>query len=264
MVMPEAHQRRDDIEGPPTYRDPSFSELIAGAAELNPTGPALRVVDLMSRHGKVVTEMQAIAPQHDYTAVALTEGQLSKTPEGIHTVTADARNLAAANLDPFDRVIIRYGVKEFRADEQPDVLSGAYKILEDNGILVIADMVAPDGTKDWLNEHHRQKQRFEGRDIERDGECHIPEAGEWVRMLQDGGFSLADRKMYTSRVTTTDWVKGKQITDEQREQMDKLLLEAPELVQRAFNIRLEDDLVKIDYPVVILKAVKDNPVYEGQ
>mgnify|MGYP001610093856 FL=1 len=73
MVMPEVHGRRDDREGPPTYRDPSFSELIANAGGLTPVGPSLRVGDFMSRHGKMAEELRAIAPQHEYTAIALTE-----------------------------------------------------------------------------------------------------------------------------------------------------------------------------------------------
>lgn len=263
MVMPEVHGRRDDREGPPTYRDPSFSELIANAAGLTPTRSSLRVADFMSRHGKLAAEMQVIAPQHDYTAIALTEGQLSRTPEGIHVVTADVRNLAAVNLTPFHRGIIRYGVKEFRAEEQIDVLSGINQALEEDGVLGLADMIAPDGTENWLNEHHRQKQRFEGRDIQRDGECHIPTRGEWIRLFQDAGFSPVDTWLYTSRVSTTDWVKGKQITEEQREEMDdRLILEAPDMVQKAFNIRVEDGVVKVDYPVIIFKAVKYNTVYE--
>lgn len=157
MVMPEVHGRRDDREGPPTYRDPSFSEMIARAGDLTPTGPSLRVGDFMSRHGKMAEELRAIAPQHEYTAIALTEGQLSRTPEGIFTVNADARDLGAAHMNPYDRGFIRYGIKEFRAEEQPLVLSGLHDVLKDSGVLVVADMVAPAGTKDWLNEHHRQK-----------------------------------------------------------------------------------------------------------
>lgn len=254
--MPDVHQRRDDREGPPTYRDPSFSELIANAAGLVPTGPSLRVADVMSRHGKMAAELRAIAPQHSFTAIALTEGQLSSTPEGIATLTADARTFDPATVGVFDLGVARYGFKEFRAEEQPQALASAHGIIKDNGALVVVDMVATKSTKDWLNKHHRQKQRFEGRDIKRDGECHIPTRDEWLKLLTAAGFRPEVSSYYTSRVTTTDWVRGKQITDEQREEMDRQMLEAPYEITRFFNIREEDGLVRIDYPVIIIRAVK--------
>ncbi len=269
MVMPEVHGRRDDREGPPTYRDPSFSELIANAGRLTSTGPSLRVGDFMSRHGKLADELRAIAPQHEYTAIALTGGQLSRTPEGIITVNADARDLTAANLAPFDKGFIRYGVKDFREEEQSVVLSSIYKALkgEEEGEeidLVVADMVAPPELKDWLNEHHRQKQRFEKRNIERDGECHIPTQEEWMTLLRGAGFEPSVEAMYTSHVTTTQWAgKAGQISDAQREEMDGSLLAAPNLAKRVFNIREEDGLVLIDYPVIIIRAKKVSRVVDA-
>ncbi len=126
-------------------------------------------------------------------------------------------------------------------------------------------MVAPEGTKDWLNEHHRQKQRFEHRNIERDGECHIPTQEEWMTLLENAGFEASVDAMYTSRVTTTQWAgKAGQISDAQRMEMDRLLLQAPDLAKSTFNIREEDGLVKVDYPVIIIRAVKSTVLLNNE
>lgn len=262
MVMPEVHGQRVDKEGPPTYRDPSFSEIIASAAGLEPTGPALRVVDIMSRRGKMAAELRTLAPQHSYTAIALTHEQLAGTPEGISTLTADARSFRSIATGMFDVGVARYGFKDFNADDQPVALASAHGIINDNGVLAVADMVAPTGTKDWLNGHHRHKQRLEGRNIERDGECHIPTREEWLDLLTAAGFRPDVVGYYTSRVTTTDWVKGLQFgkdmeeANAKREEMDHEILDAPPGIARFFNIREEEGLVKIDYPVIIIRAVK--------
>ncbi len=262
MVMPEVHRRRNDLEGPATYRDVPFSEKIANAANLSPEGPSLRVADFMSRHGKMAAEMQAIAPQHEYTAVAVSSGQLEKTPDGITTLISDVRGLEGVNSYSFDLGFVRYGVKDIDRSEQLDALESMGRALKDGGTLVIADMVAPEGTKDWINEHHRQKQLFEGRKIERDGMCHIPTQEEWMTLLADSGFDASVSDIYVSRVKTTDWVNGLQFgtdieeANAKRAEMDRLILQAPDEAKAAFNIREEEGLVKVDYPVIIIRAIK--------
>lgn len=84
-----------------------------------------------------------------------------------------------------------------------------------------------------------------------------------MALLENAGFEASVDSMYTSRVTTTQWAgKAGQISDAQRMEMDRLILQAPGLAKLAFNIREEEGLVKVDYPVIIIRAVKSTVLFK--
>ena len=170
---------------------------------------------------------------------------------------ADVRCLSVIVEDgSIDVATVRYGLKDIPKNQQPIALSGINYALKPGGVLVIADMVSPEGAREWNIMQHSRKQQFSGRNIKEEGECYIPTEAEWLKMLREAGFEPEIFDHYKSLVTTTDWVKGKQITDDQRMQMDAFILSAPENIKKEFNIRQEGQDVKIDYPVIIIKAVK--------
>ena len=51
-----------------------------------------------------------------------------------------------------------------------------------------------------------------------------------------------------------DWVNSNQMSTEGQEDMNNFLLSAPERTRKDFNIREEDGLVMIDYPVSVIAA----------
>lgn len=256
-MTPIEYDKRDFDKGPATYTDKGFLDSIHCAAGLSVRSDIAFVIDLMTGTGKVASGMLERSPQHLYGVLDNNQGQLDKITQPVRKILADVMNLSSVvENGSVDVATVRYGLKDIPADQQPDVLTGINKMLKLGGVLVIADMVSPIGTEEWNNRQHSLKQQFNGRDISREGECNIPTQDEWLRILKEAGFAPEVFDHYISRVTTSDWVRGKQITDEQRAQMDVLILRAPEEVKKAFNIRQEGADVKIDYPVVVIRTVK--------
>lgn len=256
-MAPIEYDRRDFDKGPATYTDRGLLDSIHCATGLSARSDIAFVVDLMSGPGKVALGMQERSSQHRYAVLDNNQGVLDKITQPVQKMLADIRNLSAAVVDgTVDVATVRYGLKDIPKDQQPKVLAGINEMLKSGGVLVVADMFSSVGAKEFNNRQHSLKQQFNGRNIVREGECHIPTEAEWIEMLTQAGFGAEIFDHYISRVTTSDWVKGKQITDEQRAQMDALILSAPEDVKREFNIRQEENDVRIDFPVVIIKAVK--------
>lgn len=256
MVMPEEYSQRNFDQGPKTYTDSAFLDTIFVATGLAEFKGSALVVDFMSGPGKVALGIKEKISGNRFIALDGSVGLLRKIEDSeLERVESDIRSIA---LQPnsVDIGTVRYGVKDIPGDQQLDVLKQMHETLKPGGVLVVADMVSPEGAREWNNKQHSQKQQFSGRDITTEGECNIPTEAEWIAILQEAGFEAEVFGYYTSYVTTTDWVNGRQITDEQRQLMDELLLNAPDEIKTAFNIRQEWENVKIDYPVIIIKAVK--------
>ncbi len=260
--LESGYERRDFATGPSTYTDAGFSQKIYEATGLADRTTPAKVADIMSGPGKVGLALQERDPRHRFFFLDLAGGQLSKISpdENRFRLVGDARALPLAD-GYLDIVVVRYALKDLTIDEQPVALKEILRGLRPGGELIIADMVSPEvqGAKEWLNKQHALKQELSGRNPLTEGVCHIPTQSEWVVLLEQAGFHVEMYDSHLSCVTTTDWVKGKQVTVEQLVQLDQMIMEAPPMVKKAFNIRKEDALVKIDYPLVILRAVK--PAY---
>ncbi len=262
-IMPAAYAARDFDKGPKTYSDRSFMDTIHAATGLADFSGAATVIDLMSGPAKVAQGLRERSPQHQYFALDASRGQLDKVPEGIGTLLADVRTMTSGDthVPSADVVIARYGLKDIPQGQQLEVLEQIYWILKPDGVLVIADMVSPDGMKFRTNQQHSLKQELNGRNIESEGRCNIPTEDGWVDLLEEVGFQVERVSDYTSSVATSDWVKGKQITDEQRAQMDTLLAREPRYFKMRFNISGENP-VNIGFPVLVIRAVKPTPPIE--
>lgn len=265
MVMTPEYSRRNFKEGPPTYTSKELFDKIFSASGLSDFKKKAVVVDLMSGPGLVASAMRERAPQHSYTVLDASQPLLDelkvKNPT-MSTIRADVRDLPSdIENDSFDVALVRYGLKDIPKDQQSGTLVGIYKKLKPGGVLVIADMVSPEepkGAKEWNNMQHSRKQQLgiEPRDIVKEGECHIPTEQEWLNMLKDAGFEAEVSGEHVSLVKTTQWVASNQINDESRKEMDRLLLQSPPEIMERFKIREENGIVNVEYPVVIIRAVK--------
>lgn len=254
----QSYERRDFFAGPKTYTDEQFLTMIDRASELDSAHAPLIVADVMSGPGGVGLALHKKHPEHLYCFIDLATGQFNKIAgenlKGLK-IFGDARRLPATD-NVFDVAVARYGIKNLQKKEQPTAIHELFRTLKPGGILVIADMMAPNSqVKGWLNAQHAKKQMLSGRS-QYEGVCHIPTETEWIRFLQDEGFETTVEGYYTSHVNTTDWVKGKQVNHQQLEELDAMILNAPFEVQKAFNIYSDADGVHIDYPVIIIKAKK--------
>ncbi|MDP2638018.1 MAG: class I SAM-dependent methyltransferase [Candidatus Levybacteria bacterium] len=253
-----------DFDTVATYTDKGFLDVIHKATGLSERGTTAVVIDLMAGPGKVAFGMQERAPQHSYAVLDYDQAQLDRVTQPVRKILADVRNLSAVVEDGSIGVAtVRYGLKDIPKDQQPGVLLGINKALEKGGVLVIADMVSPEGAKDFTNKQHSLKQQFGGRDIEKEGECNIPTEQGWLDMLTNAGFEPEITGHYISRVSTSDWLRGNQLGDPKspeagarKAKMDEVILGTSDEIKKQFNIREENGEVKIEYPVVIIRAVK--------
>ena len=254
-IMPAAYAARDFDAGPKTYTDQGFLDMIHSATGLGEFEGQAVVLDLMSGQAKVAQGLRARSPHHRYIAVDASEGQLLKVPDGIERLQADVRDLSAV---PFaDVVVVRYGLKDIPQHQQPAVLANIHRILKPGGVLVVVDMVSPDGMKFRTNQQHSLKQELGiiPRDVVTEGRCNIPTEDRWFDLIENAGLQVQGRWDYISQVATTDWVNGKQIGEAERAQMDALLASEPMYFKQRFNIRGNQPL-RIDFPVVVIRAVK--------
>lgn len=254
------YNRRKFEAGPKTYADTVFLDLIEQSSGLSTADTRnLLVADIMSGPGGVGLALLKEHPQHSYYFFDLARRQLEKinNPDAsILKIQADARLIPVTD-NMFDVEVARYAVKDLRKEDQPKALSEIFRTLKPGGNFTLADMVAPSvETKDWLNMQHAKKQEFSGRDPSREGVCHIPTADEWITLLKSAGFKASTIGRHVSHVTTSDWVKGNQITAGQLQEINTIILNATKKVRKAFNIREEKGLVKIDYPIIVMKGIK--------
>lgn len=247
-----------------TYTDKGFLDAIHNATGLSDRKDTAVVVDLMSGPGKVAFGMQERAPQHSYAVLDYNERELDGIKQPVRKILGDVTKLSAViDNESVDVATVRYGLKDIPQDQQVGVLVGINRALKPGGTLVIVDMISPEGMEEWTNMQHSRKQQFGGRDIKKEGECHIPTEQGWLEFLQESGFKPEVVGYYTSSVSTENWRTGNQLGDSKgtesfknRAIMETILMGAPDEVRKQFNIRREGELVKIEYPVAIIRAVK--------
>jgi len=249
------YEKRDFGKGPKTYSDTSFADKIAFVLGINSLAQKAIALDLMSGPGKLSADLQAKRPDVNFIALDWTHNQLLKASTPLK-VQADAKHLPIVP-NSVDAIFARYAIKDLTTQDQILAIQQAAEALKPGGVFVLAEMITPNPqTKNWLNMQHAQKQEFSGRNPEKEGICNIETFRGWRKILEQAGLTITLARRYLSIVETTDWLKGNQVTEQQLEELNHIILTAPEAAKRAFNIREENGSVKIDYPVTIIRAVK--------
>ncbi|MBU0975148.1 class I SAM-dependent methyltransferase [Patescibacteria group bacterium] len=254
--LQEAYNQRSFDKAPKIYRDISFAKLIYRAIGLNETSVNLKVLDLMSGPGKLARELAKQLPA-TYYCLDFAGSQLSKISPEVSTsrILAEVQSLPI-EFESFDVVVVRFGIKDLTIDAQPSVIAGLFRILKPNGCLIVADMMAPEGADEWLNTQHALKQELGGRNPQIEGKCNIPSEAEWIGLLENAGFQAEVFERSVSCVNTNDWKKSKQVSGMQLVKLNKMIKDAPDHIKRVLNIRQDSSGLKIDYPLVVLKAIK--------
>ncbi len=253
-----SYEQRDFATGPKTYSDERLFDVIDTASGLKGNRERQVVADMMSGPGNVGLALYARHPEHTYYFIDLANKQLQKISAdklNCIKIQGDIRKLPISD-NTFDVAVARYAIKDLPQDEQSIALAEIFRTLKPGGVFVLTDMVSPsDETKSWLNAQHAKKQELSGRQ-KSEGVCHIPTEKEWLHVLSQAGFKPVVEGYSTSYVSTDDWVKGKQITSEQASVLNEMIIHAPLYIQKAFTIRNDKGAVTIEYPVVIIKAIK--------
>lgn len=265
-LVSDPYANRADVKNlanlPEIYRNTSFMEGIVTATGLKEGAQGKNIAEFMSGTGKVGQTIAEKFPGNTIWYIDTSEAQLKVISDQQHVIQHDVREGLPRELPTVDGVVVRFGIKNLLKKEQPEVLANMANALVDDGWLVIADMVSPDGTQKWLNAERRLKHKLEGHDLRKEDSGHIPTRQEWITMLQNAGFKVETVEPYISKVKTVDWKNSRQFagTEEQQqsalEEMNRMLLSSPAVIRQTFNINHEGDKVRIDYPLVVIRATK--------
>lgn len=257
----QGYDKRDFTSGPPTYTDESFIQKVAEALGAADNQTPKKLLDLMSGPGKLAEGLKRKIPELQITLLDLSEKQLQATQVPSDKVVANAIALPERSLpfadSAFDYIVARYAIKDLTSKQQQEAMQEVRRITKKGGKFVIADMVAPTlQVRNWLIEQHSLKQQFSGRVIEAEGHCCINTEIGWMALLLLAGFEPSLSSRHASYVVTSDWLKGRQITEAQLSKLNEFILDAPQDAKREFNIRQEGDKVMLNYPVVIIRGRK--------
>ena len=153
-----------------------------------------------------------------------------------------------------DRVATSFGIKNYGVETQMDIFSEVKRIMVPGGVFVLADMISPEASYEWMQDERREKSRHTFG--EENARHHVPTLDGWFQMLGEAGLEPERDNVYheTSYVDTQKWVDSNQMSADGRREMDEFLLSAPEHAIRDFNIRQEGDSIRIDYPTIVITA----------
>ena len=243
-------------DGPRIYSSQSLYDKMFELGEFASPG-LYEVLDAMCGAGLVGKEM---AKRLDAAGIGHRVHYVDVAAKKIESLKQEGNIAHVASVfdlpyepESFDRVYARFGVKNYPVEMQMEIFRRFRAALKGPGIFVLTDMEAPPGIYEFMQLERRTKHKYTG--LEGD-EPHMPTLLGWQTMLECCEFTPRQTRHHMSYVTTTDWVKSNQMTEENLKEMNVFLLGAPDSARRALNIREEDGAVKIDYPVVVISAGK--------
>lgn len=245
----------DFPRGPAIYSSAGLYDAMFELGDFTPRGGSYVVLDAMCGAGLVGKEMEKRLRDRKISHTIHFFDLAEKKIEDLRNQGYDARVCSVFDIDymqgSFDREYSRFAVKNYPSNDQVDIFRKFRHILKPDGIFVLCDMESPKEAYEFMQAERREKHKYtrlEG------SEPHIPTRQLWFQLLHEGGLEPKRVSETKSYVTTIDWVKSNQMTAEDLEELNAFMLAAPENARQSLNIREENGLVKIDYPVVVISA----------
>ncbi len=241
--------------GPAIYSSADLYNAMFELGEFSGGLRSYRILDAMCGAGLVGKEISKRLTEaeklHIIHYVDVAEKKLRELQSaGNHVVLASVDKIPYRRQS-FDCVYSRFGVKNYPEPRQIEILNEFRYVLCSDGIFVLCDMESPPEAYEFMQAERREKHKYTGLE---GSEPHLPTREMWFQMLERGGLKPRKVSITVSKVTTTDWVNSNQMSVDDLAKMNDFLLTAPEAARRVLNIRQEEGLVKIDYPVVVISA----------
>ena len=198
----------------------------------------------------------AFAPYaHKVTAMDLTPEMLNAAEKFIkgngHSnvlfMEGDAENMPFSNHH-FDLVICRIAPHHF-----PNInkfISEAYRVLKDGGQFLLDDNVVPEN--DEFDHFYNKIEKM--RDF---SHYRAWKKTEWIQKIELAGFEIHEVSRFEKRFEFMSWCDRMQLSKQEKDDLTKLILAAPEKIKNKFRIVIEDNQVTSFWgEAMLLKAIK--------
>ena len=154
--------------------------------------------------------------------------------DGVSGVVGDAERLPVAT-NAVDAVTCRIAAHHFPDPEA--FVDEVARVLRPGGTLAFEDNVSPDDP-----DLEAALNRLET--LRDPTHVHSHRTGTWVEWLEDHGFVVEEVVHLKKTLEFAPWVEAQSLEDERREQVERLLLDAPEAVASFLEVDVADGNVQ--------------------
>ena len=235
---------------------PSGNKLLDGMSGPGKLGLAIR-----TRYNQEMPSGKLDLTFNDVRSEALVD----LSDQGYRTIACDIREIGKYAPNEFDRVVVRYGIKDLPEGQATVALESIYSSLVNGGRIVLGEMAAytPEG-QSGIIQVHGGKQVLAGRDVGTEGMCFIPTIEQWLGYAQNAGFQDVKVTHHDySIVKVGDWSGqfGKITGDSEmlarmRETIRKQVESNPTFAEETNAHRDSEGEWHISFPIFVLTAEK--------
>lgn len=204
----------------------ALAEPVGDEAMLDIATGGGHVARVFAPHVASVTASDLTPEILAHAATAFTEWGLGN----VTTAVADAEELPFDDAS-FDIVTCRIAPHHF--PDPAAFVREVARVLRPGGRFLLVDSTVPDGD-DGVFFNHFEKLR---------DPSHVRSLtiADWQALLEDSGFMVGVVESFTKRHDFADWTSRSRTSENDRRELARLLVTAPESRQRLFGVRVDPD-----------------------
>lgn len=175
-----------------------------------------------------------------------TMARLARSVEGDLTVTVGRAESLPFSAASFSALTCRVAAHHFEGVE--GFLRESVRVLEEGGIFVLVDTVAPEDPEldRWINRVERWRDPTHVRSYR---------SAEWKRRIRAAGLVIRDVRRTSRRLDYGEWIARQDPPRDRREKLRAAFTEAPDSVRRTFGIRAGGEGIEsFELPRLLVRA----------
>lgn len=204
-----------------------------GGHTANALAPLVKKVTAMDITPKMLENAEEFIKGNGHTNVEFVEGDAEKMP---------------FEDGSFDIVTCRIAPHHFPDIE--DFVKEVYRVLKPGGRFLLDDNVAPE--EDTFDDFYNKIEKI--RDY---SHYRAWKKTEWLRMLEHAAFEIVEMHRFEKHFEFEDWCTRMHLTDEEKNTLTSIMLEAEESVKQKFRVQSEAGKIEsFQGEAVLLSCVK--------
>lgn len=216
-----------------THRTGNDLDRLLELADCRPDAEVLDIATGAGHTARVIAPYVSHVVISDLTPEMLDTARAEMQAAGIHNVSfriADAEELPFGG-SVFDIVTCRIAPHHFTNCDM--FTREVNRVLKPGGVFLLIDSTVPeeDHLDQRLNELEWRRDHSHVRSLKR---------SEWEKMLQDAGLQVEIAEDFPKRHDFADWTARSRMTDEDRNALEKWLLESSQEFQDRLRFEIED------------------------